>query len=171
MDQESFEDCIRSLLIHIEGEDANREGLQDTPNRVYRMYKELYSGYDMSPEEILSRQFQVNGEPSEVVVDDIPFYSTCEHHMMPFFGKVRITYKPQKGGRIVGLSKFGRLVECYARRLQVQERLGQQIGAAIMMYVQPEYVKVDITAEHTCMTARGIKSLGSKTTTHYQEVR
>lgn len=167
MEKESFEDCIRSLLIHIEGTNANREGLEGTPDRVYRMYRELYSGYNMNPGEILSKQFTVKGEPSEIIVDNIPFYSTCEHHMMPFFGKVRIVYKPKKGGKVVGLSKFGRLVECFARRLQIQERLGQQIGEAVMKYVNPEYVLVDIKAEHTCMTARGIKSLGSYTITHF----
>lgn len=169
MDKESFEDCIRSLLIHIEGETANREGLEGTPDRIRRMYEELYKGYSMDYEEILSKQFDVGEDPSLVTVEGITFYSTCEHHMMPFFGTVAIQYMPKKGGKVVGLSKLARLVECFARRLQIQERMGAQIGNAIMACLNPEYVIVTIEAEHTCVTARGVNKPGSKTVTVYKK--
>lgn len=159
------EDAVYALLGTIPTEDADREGLQETPKRVAKMYEELFAGYEMDYHKILSKQFTVDGEPSEITVKDIQFYSMCEHHIMPFFGTVSITYKPKKGGKVVGLSKLARLVECFARRLQIQERLGKQICDALAECMDPKYVTVEITAEHTCMTARGINKPGSQTTT------
>lgn len=158
-------DCVKCLLATIPGEDADREGLQETPKRVAKMYEELFAGYEMDYHKILSKQFTVDGEPSEITVSDIQFYSMCEHHIMPFFGTVSITYVPKEGGKVVGLSKLARLVECFARRLQIQERLGKQICDALVECLDPAHVQVEIKAEHTCMTARGINKPGSQTTT------
>lgn len=158
-------DAVYALLDTIPTEFPEREGLQETPGRVAKMYEELFVGYEMDYHKILSKQFTVDGEPSEITVKDIQFYSMCEHHIMPFFGTVSITYKPKKGGKVVGLSKLARLVECFARRLQIQERLGKQICDALAECMDPKYVTVEITAEHTCMTARGINKPGSQTTT------
>ena len=140
----------------------------DTPSRVAKMWEELLSGYDKDPKEILSKTFdvEVQGEDNVngiVVVKDIPFYSQCEHHLVPFYGTCSIAYIPRK--RVVGLSKFARLVECYARRLQVQERMTKQIIDDINKYLEPIGVAVIITAEHMCMTMRGIQKPGTKTTT------
>lgn len=159
------ESYIHNLLNTIPTEDASREGLVETPKRVAKMYEELFSGYEMDYRKILSKQFTVDGVPSKITVEDIQFYSMCEHHIMPFFGTVSITYVPKKGGKVVGLSKLARLVECFARRLQIQERLGKQIVDAIVECLDPDTVIVIIEAEHTCMTARGINKPGSKTRT------
>lgn len=161
----SRENLVRGLLNSIPTEDAEREGLQETPKRVAKMYEELFSGYEMDYHKILAKQFTVDGAPSEITVGDIHFYSMCEHHIMPFFGTVDITYMPKTGGKVVGLSKLARLVECFARRLQIQERLGKQICDALVECMDPAYVSVTIKAEHTCMTARGINKPGSQTTT------
>lgn len=158
-------DCVKCLLATIPTEDGGREGLQETPKRVAKMYEELFAGYEMDYHKILSKQFTVDGKPSTIEVKDINFYSMCEHHIMPFFGTIDITYQPKVGGKVVGLSKLARLVECFARRLQIQERLGKQICDALVECLDPEMVQVKITAEHTCMTARGINKPGSKTTT------
>ena len=144
------------------------EGTVETPKRVSKMWDELLSGYDKNPEDILSKTFDVGagGDTNAngiVVVKDIPFYSQCEHHLVPFYGTCSIAYIPRK--RVVGLSKFARLVECYARRLQVQERLTKQIIDDINKYLDPLGVVVVITAEHMCMTMRGIQKPGTKTTT------
>lgn len=167
------ESHIHNLLNTIPTEDASREGLLETPKRVAKMYEELFAGYEMDYHKILSKQFTVDGAPSKITVEDIHFYSMCEHHIMPFFGTVSITYVPKKGGKVVGLSKLARLVECFARRLQIQERLGKQIVDAIVECLDPDTVIVIIEAEHTCMTARGINKPGSKTRTttsyKYQE--
>ena len=159
------ENYVYNLLNTIPTEDASREGLLETPKRVAKMYEELFAGYEMDYHKILSKQFTVDGAPSKITVEDIQFYSMCEHHIMPFFGTVAITYVPKKGGKVVGLSKLARLVECFARRLQLQERLGKQIVDAIVECLDPEEVVVTIEAEHTCMTARGINKPGSKTKT------
>lgn len=156
---------IKTLLESIPTEDAEREGLQETPKRVAKMYEELFAGYEMDYHKILAKQFTVDGDPSEITVSDIQFYSMCEHHIMPFFGTISISYIPKKGGKVVGLSKLARLVECFARRLQIQERLGKQICDALVECLDPTCVKVVIKAEHTCMTARGINKPGSQTTT------
>ena len=167
VDQDIFtrQSAVKILLDSIPTEDANREGLLETPKRVAKMYEELFAGYEMDYHKILSKQFTVDGKPSEITVGDIQFYSMCEHHIMPFFGTVSITYIPKEGGKVVGLSKLARLVECFARRLQIQERLGKQICDALVECLDPKGVRVEITAEHTCMTARGINKPGSQTTT------
>ena len=150
------------LLLEGMGEDLFREGLLETPDRVARMYHELFAGYEMDPKEILSKRFKV--ESSEMVVEkDIVFYSTCEHHLLPFFGKVHIAYIPK--GEVVGLSKLARLVEVYARRPQIQEQMTNQIADAIYDILKPEGVCVLVNAEHMCMTMRGIKKTGSTTAT------
>lgn len=141
---------------------------EQTPDRVAKMWEELLAGYQMNPQEILSKQFDVDACAEEgtngiVVVKDIPFYSQCEHHLVPFYGTVSIAYLPSD--KVVGLSKFARLVECYARRLQVQERMTKQIIDDIVKWLQPLGAMVVVEAEHMCMMMRGIKKPGSKTVT------
>lgn len=160
--------AVTQLLGTIPTEDVSREGLLETPRRVAKMYEELFAGYEMDYHKILSKQFDAgNGNPSLVEVHDIQFYSMCEHHIMPFFGTISVRYLPFPGGKVVGLSKIARLVECFARRLQIQERLGKQIADAIGECLKPQFCEVIIEAEHTCMTARGINKPGSKTKTIY----
>lgn len=156
---------VGNLIASIQGENINREGLADTPLRVAAMYDELFSGYKLDGKQILEdAMFSDGGSKDLVIVKDIQLYSTCEHHMMPFFGTVTVAYIPQDG-RIVGLSKIARLVEVYARRLQVQERLGQQIANDIEAVMNPRAIAVIIKAEHTCMTARGVQKPGTQTVT------
>lgn len=170
------ETAIAMLLKSIPGEDASREGLVETPHRVAMMYEEIFGGYEMDPKDILAKTFdsgKMHDDLSEedidiytngiVIVKDIPFYSHCEHHMVPFFGHAHIAYVP--GQRVVGLSKLARLVECYAKRLQIQERLTNQIADAIKEILQPKGVMVVIQAEHLCMAMRGVKKPGSNTVT------
>lgn len=162
IDQEKVKEAVRLLLKGI-GEDTGREGLIETPDRIARMYGEICGGMEMDVKEILSKTFVT--EKTEMVLEkDIVFYSVCEHHMLPFFGKVHIAYIP--GGRIVGLSKLARCVEVYAKRLQLQERMTEQIAEAVMEHLSPKGVMVLTEAEHMCMTMRGIKKPGSKTVTY-----
>ena len=159
VDKNKIEQAVRLLLVGI-GEDVEREGLKETPNRIARMYEEICGGMDQTPEEYLSKTFTV--ENSDMVVEkDITFYSMCEHHMLPFFGRVHVAYIPD--GKVVGLSKLARTVEIYARRLQLQEQMTAQIADALMQYLNPKGVMVMAEAEHTCMTMRGVKKPGSKT--------
>lgn len=151
IDQEKIKQGVRLLLEGI-GEDASREGLADTPDRVARMYQEIFSGMEEDAGEHLSRTFTTENT-GMVLERDIVFYSTCEHHLMPFYGKAHIAYLPQ--GKVVGLSKLARTVEVYARRLQIQERMTGQIADAVMEHLQPEGVMVILEAEHMCMTMRG----------------
>ncbi len=161
VDKKKIEKAVR-MIIEAVGEDPEREGLKDTPNRVARMYEELTCGYNQDPKDYLCRVFEQEGQ--EVVIEkNIDFASTCEHHLMPFFGHVLIAYIPQ--GKVVGLSKLGRLVDCYAKRFQMQERMTEQIAEAIYKELNAKGVLVIIEGEHTCMTARGIKKVGSKTQT------
>lgn len=160
-DKTKIEEAVRLLLEGI-GEDVNREGLKDTPERVARMYEELCAGMNQEPEEHLSKTFSCDNE-NVVIEKDITFYSTCEHHLMPFYGKVCIAYIPN--GKVVGISKLARTVEVYARRLQIQEQMTQQIAEAIEKYINAKGVLVTVEAEHMCMSARGIKKPGSKTFT------
>lgn len=142
------------------GENPDREGLKETPDRIARMYSEIFSGMDADGSQELSKVFSVDG--SEIVLEkDITFYSMCEHHMLPFYGKAHVAYIPD--GRVVGLSKLARTVEVYARRLQIQERMTGQIADAVMKYLAPKGVMVMVEAEHMCMTMRGVKKPGSKT--------
>ncbi len=162
MDQEKIRQAV-SLLIEGIGEDGSREGLRETPERIARMYEEICGGYAQSPEEVLSKTFTVeHNEP--VIVRDITFYSLCEHHMLPFFGKVHIAYIPN--GKVVGLSKLARCVEVYARRLQIQENMTGQIADAIMEVLKPQGVMVVVEAEHLCMSMRGVQKPGSRTETY-----
>lgn len=161
VDQKKIEEAVRLLLEGI-GEDVAREGLADTPNRIARMYEEIYRGMDEDPAQHLARTFAVAS--NEIVLEkDITFYSTCEHHLMPFYGKAHIAYLPD--GRVVGLSKLARTVEVYARRLQIQEQMTAQIADAVMKYLKPQGVMVMAEAEHMCMTMRGVAKPGSRTTT------
>ena len=162
VNKEKIEEAVRLLLEGI-GEDCNREGLKETPDRVARMYEEIFGGMDQSAEEHLSKTF--TAENNEMVLEkDITFYSTCEHHLMPFFGKVHVAYIPS--GEVVGLSKIARTVEVFAKRPQIQEQLTAQIADAINEELHPLGVMVMLEAEHTCMTMRGVKKPGSKTITY-----
>lgn len=156
-----IEEHIRSLLRLI-GEDPDREGLLETPARVTRMYEEIYAGYSVNPRDVLGVTFDERHEEL-VIVKDIVYYSQCEHHMAPFFGKVHIGYLPS--GKIAGLSKFARLVEAIARRLQVQERITSDIADIVDEVLKPHGVMVVVTGEHLCMCARGVKKPGSETVT------
>lgn len=159
VDQNKIKEAVKLLLEGI-GEDTGREGLADTPDRIARMYTELFAGMTEEPSVPLSRVFTV--ENSEMVLEkDIVFYSMCEHHMLPFYGKAHVAYIPD--GKVVGLSKLARTVEIYARRLQVQERMTNQIADAIMEHLKPGGVMVVLEAEHLCMTMRGVKKPGSMT--------
>ena len=159
INQDKIEEAVRLMLEGI-GEDVNREGLSDTPERIARMYAEIFSGMEENAAEHLSRVFTVDN--NEMVLEkDIVFYSMCEHHMLPFYGKVHVAYVPD--GKVVGLSKLARTVEVYARRLQIQEQMTSQIADAIMEYLAPQGVMVVVEAEHLCMTMRGVKKPGSQT--------
>lgn len=161
VDIEKTEKAIRDLLVAI-GEDPDRPGLVETPKRCAKMYAELLSGMDSDAQEHLSKQFDV--PHSEFLLEkDIPFYSLCEHHLLPFFGKAHIAYLPND--RVVGLSKLARTVEVYARRLQLQEQMTTQIADDIMRHLDTRGVMVVIEAEHLCMTMRGVKKPGAKTIT------
>ena len=163
VDKAKVEQAIRLLLEGI-GEDPDREGLKDTPDRIGRMCTEIYGGLDEEADQHLLKQFQV--ENNEMVLEkDITFYSMCEHHLVPFFGKAHVAYIPAKSGRICGISKLARLVDAYARRPQVQERLTSQVADTLMEQLNPQGVIVIMEAEHLCMSMRGVKKPGSKTTT------
>ncbi|HZK10369.1 MAG TPA: GTP cyclohydrolase I FolE [Clostridia bacterium] len=163
MNREKIEKAVRMILEAV-GEDPDREGLQDTPARVARMYEEIFNGLKEDPGRHLRIQFTEEGHNELVLVKDIPFYSTCEHHLVPFFGQAHIGYIPE-GGRVVGLSKLARALEDVARRPQLQERITSSLADVIMEEVNPWGVIVVIEAEHLCMSMRGIKKPGSKTVT------
>jgi len=152
---------IKKLLLLV-GENPNREGLKETPKRMERMYYELLKGYELDPRSIFKR-FDGEKYTGLIVVSDIDFYSLCEHHLLPFYGKIHIGYIPD--GHILGLSKFARLVEIYARRLQVQERMTKQIADALQDNMNPKGMAVYCEAEHFCMSMRGIKKTNSRTKT------
>ena len=162
-DQERAERAVRELLIAV-GEDPDREGLRETPARVARAYKELLSGMRMSAEDVLTTTFDI-GHDEMILVKDIELWSMCEHHLVPFTGKAHIGYIPNDNGRITGLSKLARLVDLYAKRPQVQERLTTQIADAMMRILEARGAIVVIEAEHLCMTMRGVRKPGSKTVT------
>ena len=163
VDTARAERAVRELLLAI-GEDPDRDGLIETPARVARAYTELLAGYRQDPGDHLERQFEVNHDEM-VIVKDIPFSSLCEHHMLPFIGRAHVCYIPGESGKVCGLSKLARLVEGYARRLQVQERLTVQIADDLMTRLGASGAMVVITAEHLCMTVRGVRVPGSVTTT------
>lgn len=159
IDQEKVKEGVRLILEGI-GEDIHREGLVETPDRIARMYTEIVGGMEEDAGVHLSKRF--HGDHNDMVMEkDIVFYSMCEHHMLPFYGKAHVAYIPN--GTVVGLSKIARTVEVYARRLQLQEQLTAQIADAFMEHLKPQGVMVMVEAEHLCMTMRGIKKPGSKT--------
>lgn len=160
--QKIREDAVRILLSTL-GEDVEREGLLDTPKRVAKMYDEVYAGYLQSPEELLATTFDSDGHDELVLVGPIPFHSHCEHHMVPFVGTAYVAYIPNQ--RVVGISKLARLVDAFSKRLQIQERLTTQIADTIESVLAPRGVAVIVEAEHMCMTMRGVKKPGTKTTT------
>ena len=162
-DQERAEAAVRELLIAI-GEDPEREGLLETPARVARAYAELTAGLHSRPEEVLTTTFDL-GHDEMVLVRDIELWSMCEHHLVPFTGVAHVGYIPSETGKVTGLSKLARLVDVYAKRPQVQERLTTQIADALMRILEPRGVIVVIEAEHLCMTMRGVKKAGARTIT------
>lgn len=162
-DAAAVERAVRDLLIAI-GEDPERDGLRDTPARVARGYAEVFRGLHQRPEEVLTTTFDL-GHNELVLVKDISLYSTCEHHLLPFFGAAHVGYIPNASGRITGLSKLARLVDVFARRPQVQERLTAQIAESLMSILDPMGAIVVIEAEHMCMSVRGVRQPGAKTVT------
>jgi GTP cyclohydrolase I len=161
--REAAEDAVRTL-IQWAGDDPGREGLADTPGRVVRAYEELFAGYDGDPRDYLQRTFEeVGGYDELVVLTNIPVVSFCEHHMLPFQGRAHVGYLPDR--RVVGISKLARVVQGFARRLQIQEKLTAEVADAIQEVLQPKGVGVVVTAEHSCMTMRGVNTPGSKLTT------
>jgi len=154
-------------LIQIIGDDPERPGLQDTPKRVLKAYAELFSGYEQDPEEILGRQFVQEDYivDSMVLCKDIEFYSMCEHHMAPFTGFAHVAYIPRRGGKVVGLSKLARLVDCFAKRLQIQEKLTAQVAYTINDVLNPAGVGVVLQAKHFCMCSRGVNKQNSSMVT------
>lgn len=149
-----------TAIIKAIGEDPEREGMVDTPQRVAEMYAELFSGVGVDPREELDVSYEL-GHHEMVIVKDIPFYSMCEHHLLPFYGVVHVGYIPDEAGRVVGISKLARVVEIVARRPQIQERMTSQIADAITEKMEPEGVAVVVQAEHLCMVMRGVKKPGS----------
>ncbi|QJC21275.1 GTP cyclohydrolase I FolE [Arcanobacterium buesumense] len=162
-DEQEVVDAIEQLLIAV-GEDPQRDGLIDTPERMGRAYKEIFAGLGQDPADVLNTTFDIHHEEL-VVVRDISLYSMCEHHLLPFHGVAHIGYIPGADGLVTGLSKLARLVEGYARRPQVQERLTSQIADAIMERLRAQGAIVVVEAEHMCMSMRGVRKPGSRTMT------
>ncbi|MFE2460872.1 GTP cyclohydrolase I FolE [Streptomyces coelicoflavus] len=162
-DEKRAENAVRELLIAV-GEDPDREGLRETPARVARAYKEIFAGLWQQPEDVLTTTFDL-GHDEMVLVKDIEVFSTCEHHLVPFRGVAHVGYIPSTSGKITGLSKLARLVDVYARRPQVQERLTTQIADSLMEILEPRGVIVVVECEHMCMSMRGIRKPGAKTLT------
>ena len=162
-DHARAEAAVRELLLAI-GENPDRDGLRDTPSRVARAYEETFAGLRMSPEDVLTTTFDI-GHDELVLVKDIEVWSTCEHHLVPFNGVAHVGYIPSREGRITGLSKLARLVDVYARRPQVQERLTTQVADSVMQILKPRGVIAVFECEHLCMTMRGVRKPGSKTVT------
>jgi GTP cyclohydrolase I len=158
-----IERAVREILLAL-GEDPDRDGLRDTPARVARAYAEQFAGLGMRPADVLTTVFDADHDEM-VLVRDIELYSTCEHHLVPFFGRAHVGYIPNEKGQITGLSKLARLVDLYARRPQVQERMTSQIADALMDTLEPRGVVVIIEAEHLCMSMRGVRKPGAKTVT------
>jgi len=157
-----IEEAVRQILVEI-GEDADRDGLRGTPERMHRMYRELTAGYHVDPDRLVNHALFDVDYSEMVVVKDIPFYSLCEHHLLPFFGHAHVAYVPD--GKVIGLSKIPRIVEMYARRLQVQERMTQQIAELLMDRLAPRGVGVVLEATHLCAAMRGVRKPGTVMTT------
>ncbi|MFE2033109.1 GTP cyclohydrolase I FolE [Streptomyces scopuliridis] len=162
-DEKRAENAVRELLIAV-GEDPDREGLRATPGRVARAYREIFAGLWQTPEEVLTTTFDI-GHDEMVLVKDIEVMSSCEHHLVPFVGVAHVGYIPSSDGKITGLSKLARLVDVFARRPQVQERLTTQIADSLMEILDPRGVIVVVECEHMCMTMRGVRKPGAKTIT------
>nr|WP_269082316.1 GTP cyclohydrolase I FolE [Cellulomonas sp. FA1] len=162
-DEERAARAVRELLLAV-GEDPDREGLQETPARVARAYREIFAGLTMDARDVLTTTFDL-GHEEMVLVKDIEVYSTCEHHLVPFHGVAHVGYIPGADGRITGLSKLARLVDVYARRPQVQERLTSQVADALVEVLNPKGVLVVVECEHLCMSMRGVRKPGSRTVT------
>jgi len=163
IDTQRVERAVRELLLAI-GEDPDRDGLTSTPARVARSYAEIFAGMRQKPEDVLTTTFEL-GHNELILVKDIEVYSTCEHHLVPFHGVAHIGYIPGRDGRVTGLSKLARLVDVYARRPQVQERMTTQIADALVEHLRPLGVLVVIECEHLCMSMRGVRRPGSRTIT------
>ncbi|WP_104181127.1 GTP cyclohydrolase I FolE [Arthrobacter sp. B0490] len=163
VDQLRIQRAVREILAAI-GEDPDRDGLLETPKRVAKAYAEMFAGLHQDAGEVLSTSFDLDHQEL-VLVKDIPFYSTCEHHLVPFHGSAHVGYIPSVDGRVTGLSKLARLVEVYARRPQIQERLTTQIVDAMMEHLKPKGAIVVIECEHMCMSMRGVRKPGAKTVT------
>lgn len=163
VDKPRIEAAVREILLAI-GEDPDRDGLQDTPARVARAYEEFFSGLRADPADVLGTTFDI-AHSEMVLVKDIPFYSTCEHHLVPFHGVAHVGYIPGADGKVTGLSKLARVLEVYARRPQVQERLTTQVVEALEEHLNPRGAIVVIEAEHMCMSMRGVRKPGAKTVT------
>lgn len=164
VDESAIADAVRTILEAI-GEDPERDGLKGTPERVARMYAEIFAGLRRDARKDLSLAFDVGGHDEMIMVREIPLYSMCEHHLVPFIGSAHVAYIPNEEGQITGLSKIARVVETFARRPQVQERLTTQIADAIEEALNPRGVLVVIEAEHLCMSMRGVQKPGSQTVT------
>jgi GTP cyclohydrolase I len=155
VDHERIAAAVREILIAV-GEDPDREGLRDTPGRVARAYAEIFTGLGQDEAEVLSTTFDL-GHDEMVLVRDIEVWSTCEHHLLPFYGVAHVAYIPSKEGRITGLSKLARLVDVFAKRPQVQERLTSDVADALVRHLHPQGVMVVVECEHLCMTMRGVR--------------
>ncbi|RBQ29488.1 GTP cyclohydrolase I FolE [Aliarcobacter vitoriensis] len=158
----NFENAVKNILEYV-GEDINREGLLDTPKRVRKAYEFMFSGYQLNPKEIIQKALFTSTNDEMVVVKDIEFYSFCEHHMLPIIGKAHVAYIPN--GKVVGLSKIPRVVDVFARRLQIQEQMTEQICEALNEHLKPKGVAVMIDARHMCMEMRGVEKICSTTVT------
>lgn len=162
-DAQRVERAVREILLAV-GEDPDRPGLRDTPGRVARSYAEIFSGLHQDASEVLNRTFEI-GHKEMVLVKDIEMFSTCEHHLVPFHGMAHVAYIPSDTGQVTGLSKLARLIDVYAKRPQVQERLTAQVADALVENLQPSGVMVVVEAEHLCMSMRGVRKPGSRTIT------
>ena len=162
MDKPRIEKAVREILLGL-GENPDREGLKETPKRVAKMYEEVFSGLEIDPKDAVTI-FETEGHEEMVILRDIPFYSMCEHHLLPFYGKAHVAYAPRKD-RLCGLSKLARIVETISRRPQLQERITTQVADTIMKALKPYGALVIVEAEHLCMTMRGVKKPGARMTT------
>jgi len=160
-EQQNFEEAVKTMIRYV-GEDVNREGLEKTPSRVLKAYEFMFGGYKEDPQNILNSAMFASSNDEMVLVKDIEFYSTCEHHLLPIIGRAHVAYIPN--GKVVGLSKIPRVVDLFARRMQIQEQLTEQIADALMEAVEPKGVAVVIQARHMCMEMRGVEKICSTTT-------
>ncbi len=159
--QDTFEAAVKTMMSSV-GEDPKREGLLKTPERVYKAYKFMFGGYEQDPQKVLESALFTSSNDEMVLIKDIEFYSTCEHHLLPIIGRAHVAYIPD--GKVVGLSKIPRVVDIFSRRMQIQEQLTEQIAEAIMQTIKPKGVAVVIQARHMCMEMRGVEKINSTTT-------